>query len=129
MDFSDDKSSRHCVYRDAIFTLARIGPHTLSFLNHKQPYGDNFPEFGRKLPRLDQREAWAKHTAWIAVDYVKGEADIDSKYGVLARLCAELYDANCLGLYLPMENAFLPGDMNARRQLQRIIAVRDVEIT
>lgn len=128
-DFSGEKSSRHCVYQQVLFTLARIGPHALSFLYYTKPYGENSAGFGTTLRLASQREAWAKHVAWIAVDYVKGDVDIDSQYALLAKLCAELYDANCLGLYLPRENAFIPGEENARAQLSKIIAYRDVDVT
>jgi hypothetical protein len=127
--FSDDKNSRHCVYQQVLFTLARVGPHTLSFFFYTKPYGEDNPQFRKTLPLPSQRQAWAEHTSWIAVDYAKGDVDIDSKYVVLAKLCAELYDANCVGLYLPKERAFVPGEAAARLQLDKIIAHRDVDVT
>jgi hypothetical protein len=127
--FSGDKKSQYCVYQQVLFTLARIGPHTLSFLCYTKPYGADDPEFGIVLPLASQRRAWAEHTSWIALDYVKGDAAIDSQYVVLARLCAELCDVNCIGLYLPREKTFVPGEESVRGQLSKIIAHRDVNVT
>jgi len=76
--FSGDKNSRYCVYQQVLFTLARIGPHTLSVLFYTKPYGADDPDFGIALPLVSQRQAWAEHTSWVALNYVKGVADIDS---------------------------------------------------
>jgi hypothetical protein len=131
--FSGDRSSRHSVYqRGVIFTLANVGPHTLSFLYQTMPYADNSErarEFEKTLLRVDQRQAWAEHSAYMAIDYVQGDVDIDSKYVVLARLCAQLYDTNCVALYLPRECALVPGDTAARQQMNKIIAYRSVDVT
>jgi hypothetical protein len=110
--FTDDKESRHFVVQVALFTIMKAGRHTLSFLNYTKPYGEgDFPqEFGRLLPKASQRQAWAEHTAWTAVDYVKGGVDLELEYAVLATLCAELLDANCVGLYIPREQNFIPND-------------------
>ncbi len=70
----------------------KAGPHTLSFMNYAKPYGDDSPNFGRSLPKASQRQAWAEHTAWTAVDYVKGNADLELEYAVLAKLCYEMLD-------------------------------------
>lgn len=131
--FSGDIAARHSIYqRGVIFTLANVGSHNLSFLFRTTPYGDHSKEaddFEKALHRADQRQLWAEHRAFIAIDYVKGDVDIDSQYVVLARLCSELYNANCMGLYLPRENALILGDENARAQLSKIIAHRDVDVT
>jgi hypothetical protein len=126
-EFSTGKGGRHCVYQQVLFTLMNVGAHTLSFLFYTQPYGG--PESAKAMRRLDQRKAWEEHTAWIAVDYAKGDVDLDSKYVVLAMLCTELYDSNCLGLYIPGERVFVPGEEFARRQLARIISSRSVKVT
>jgi hypothetical protein len=131
ISFSDDKESRHFVVQVVLFTIMKAGPHTLSFLNHKKPYGEGeFPrEFGRLFPKASQRQAWAEHTAWTAVDYVKGGVDLDLEYAVLATLCAEMVDASCVGLYVPREQLFVPNDGSLRGELQRMAASRDLGVT
>lgn len=104
--FSDDTSSPHCVFQKAFFTLMKAGPHTLSFLNFTKPYGDE--EFGRAMPMASQRQAWAEHTAWTAVDYAKGGIDLELEYALLAALCAEMLDMNCVGVYVPRERMSYP---------------------
>jgi hypothetical protein len=122
--FAGDKESRHCVFQAVLFTLMKAGPHTLSFLNYTKPYGDDSQEFGKAMPTGSQRQAWAEHTAWTAVDYVNGGIDPELEYAVLAKLCAEMFDANCAGLYVPRERMFIPNDGSLLPELQRTAATR-----
>jgi hypothetical protein len=78
--------------------------------------------------RPDQRMACNQHPACIAVDYAKGEGDLDSKYVVLAMQCAELYDMNCLGLYISGNRDLFPGEEFSRRALANIIGSRHVKV-
>jgi hypothetical protein len=126
--FSLDKNSRHCVYTQILFTLMRVGPHTVSFMFYAKPYGENSQELGMAWPVPSQRQAWAEHTAWMAIDYAKGGIDFDSRYAVVARLCRELYDANCLGVYLPRERAFVPDERSARAMFDRVITQHNVDV-
>jgi hypothetical protein len=127
--FSLEKSSRHSVYVQVLFTLMNIGRHTVSFMFYTKPYGDDSQKLGQAWRLPSQRSAWAAHTAWIAVDYVKGGIDFESRYALLARLCRELYDANCSGVYLPREKAFVPDEVPAREMLDRAIASRQIDVT
>lgn len=97
------KESRHFVIQTALLTIMKAGPHTLSFLNQAKPYGEGefAEEFGRSLPKASQRRVWKEHKAWTAVDYVQGGVDLELEYGVLAKICAELLDLNCVGVYVP----------------------------
>jgi len=129
--FAGDKESQHYVVQVVLFTIMRAGNHTLSFLNNKNPYGEGEfpPEFGRLLPKASQRLAWGEHTAWTAVDYVKGGVDLDLEYAVLATLCAEMVDASCVGLYVPREQLVVPNDGSLRDELQRMAASRQLGVT
>jgi hypothetical protein len=127
--FSDDTSSPHCVFQEVLFTLMRAGPHTLSFLNYTKPYGDHPKQFGKAMPMASQRQAWAKHTAWTAVDYVKGGIDLELEYAVLAGLCAEMLDGNCVGVYVPRERGFIPNDGSLLPELHRITLSRHHGLT
>jgi hypothetical protein len=81
------------------------------------------------MPLASQREAWAQHTAWTAVDYAKGGTDLELEYAVLARLCAEMLDGNCVGLYMPSEGMFIPNDGSVLPELHRIASLRDHGMT
>jgi len=129
ISFSDDKESRHFVVQVVLFTVMKAGPHTLSFLNYRKPYGDDSPNFEMSLPKASQRLAWSEHTAWTAVDYVKGGAKLELEYAVLAKLCAEMVDANCVGLYMPGKQTFIPNDDSLREKLQRVAAPRPLGVT
>ena len=119
--FSGGKESQHFVMQAALFTLMKVGPHALSFLNYTKPYGalDFPPEFAMSFPKANQREAWIAHRAWKAVDYVKGGKDLKVEYGVLATLCAEMIDTNCLALYEPRDQTLIPNDGSLQQGLKR----------
>jgi hypothetical protein len=131
--FSGDPTARHSVYiRGVLFTLANVGEHKLSFLFMTKPYVDDSEsarKFEKSLKRADQRQAWTEHKAYMAIDYAKGDADTDSQSVVLAQLCAQLYDENCVALYLPAEGALVPGSNAPSRQLDKIIAYRKVDVS
>jgi hypothetical protein len=126
--FSRDKESRHYVIQVVLFTIMKAGPHSLSFLNYKKTYGDDPDNFGRSLPKESQRQAWAEHTAWTAVDYVKGGADLELEYAVLAKFCAEMLDVNCVGLYVPGMRTFIPNDGHLREYLKSVAESRPLGI-
>jgi hypothetical protein len=128
--FTGDKESQHYVIQVVLFTVMKAGPHSLSFMNSRKPYGgDDSRNFGRSLPKASQRQAWAEHTAWTAVDYVKGGADIELEYGVLAKLCTEMLGVNCVGLYVPGKQTFIPNDDWLRDYLQSVWESRPLGIT
>src|SRR5580700_2576803 len=127
--FAEAKQSRHFVVQAAFLTIIKAGPHSLSFLNYTKPYGDDSPEFWKAMPTASQRQAWAEHSAWTAVDYVKGGVDLELEYAVLAKLCAEILDANCTGLYVPKERMFIPNDGSVEAELHRVAAVRPLGVT
>ena len=127
--FSGDKESRHYVVQVVLFTIMKAGPHSLSFLNYTKPYGDDPDNFGRSLPKASQRQAWAEHTASTAVDYVKGSADLELEYAVLAKFCAEMLDVNCLGLYVPGKRTFIPNDGWLREYLKSVAESRPLDVT
>ena len=128
--FSGDRSSSHCVFQKVLFTLMKTGPHTLSFLNYTKPYGDHPEKFAKAMSMASQRKAWSEHTAWTAVDYVKDDTNRDRvEYAVLARLCTEMLDWNCVGVYLPRENRFIPNDGSLVPELHRIASLPDQRVT
>src|SRR5215470_19334957 len=90
----------------------RAGPHTLSFMNYTKAYdlGEFEGRFVLSLPRASQRKAWAARTAWTAVNYSEGEADLDLKYCVLAKFCAEMLDLNRLGVPVSGRRTLIPND-------------------
>jgi|SRR5580658_1573686 hypothetical protein len=126
--FTGEKESRHYVIQVVLFTIVKAGPHSLSFLNYRKPYGDDSYDIGRSWRKPSQRQAWADHTAWTAVDYVKGGADLELEYAVLAKLCAEMLDVNCVGLYIPGKRTFIPNDDYLRGKLQRMAASRPLGV-
>jgi hypothetical protein len=127
--FTGDKQSRNYVIQVVLFTIMKAGPHSLSFLNYTKPYDSDSPNFGRSLPEASQRQAWAEHTAWTAVDYVKGGADLELEYAVLAKLCTEMLDVNCVGLYVPGRRTFIPNGGWLREYLQRVAESRPLCVT
>jgi hypothetical protein len=127
--FSLQKTDRNCVYTEILFTIMKVGPHALSFMFYTKPYSSDSPTLARAWKLPVQRAAWAEHTSFLAIDYAKGGIDFESRYALLARLCRHLYDANCVGIYLPRERAFVPGEGSVRDMLNQAIASRNVDVT
>ena len=129
--FTNDKASQNFVVEVLLFTIMKAGVHTLSFLNYTKPYGEGefSQQFATSLPKASQRQAWAEHTAWMSVDYVKGGRDLELEYAVLAAICAEMVDANCLGLYVPREQSLIPNDDSLIRELRRMAISRPLGVT
>jgi hypothetical protein len=128
VSFSLDKNSRHCVYTQVFFTLMKVGPHTLSFMFYTKPYGSDSDILGKSWRLQDQRRAWEEHSVFMAIDYAKGGIDLESRYVLLAKLSKELYDANCLGIYLPRERAFVPGEKSVHEMFDRVTSSRKVDV-
>jgi hypothetical protein len=124
--FSDDSESKYFVIQKVLFTIMKVGPHALSFLHYTKPYSTQ--EFGASMPMESQRQAWAQHTAWEAIDYVKSGKNLDLEYAILARLCLQLADGNCVGVYLPRESIFVPNDGPMLPYLHRVASAYPVSI-
>lgn len=54
------------------------------------------------------------------MDYIKGGANLELEYAVLAKLCTEMLDVNCVGLYVPGKRTFIPNDDSLREYLQSL---------
>lgn len=70
-------------------------------------------------PNATRQWAWNEHSAWLAVDYAEGrntpESEWPSCYKLLFLMVLQLWDENCLGLYLPAHRVTVPnmGDLIA----------------
>ncbi len=106
--------------------ILHVGGHMLSLVSVGQRYlGNMSSEFEKRMQNPVQRSVWARHTSWTAVDYLPGGGDIELKYCVLARFIAELLDSNCLGIYMPGEQALMPHDPDVYAELKKMGASRD----
>jgi hypothetical protein len=62
------------------------------------------------------------------MDYVKGGADIELEYAVLAKFCAEMLDVNCVDLHVPGKRTFIPNDGWLREYLKSLAESRPLGI-
>jgi len=125
--FAIENATNYCVFQKALFTLMKIGTHTLSFMLYTKPYFEGHPDFVRDLPLPAQRAACEKHTSWLAMNYAKGPGSVDIQYALLSRLGIEMLDANCTGAYIPGGQLLIPNDGSLLRELQRNASiVRDL---
>ena len=122
--FSHDKQSQYFVVQSVIFTLIKVGIHTLSWMHFAKPYfeAEESKRFGAQMARASQREAWARHSAWEAIDSAESKAQPEVEYAVIARLCLQLLDSNCVGVYLPRDSVFVPNDGSAAEFLLSLTA-------
>jgi hypothetical protein len=117
--FSDEKNSQYFVVRSVLFTVIKAGIHTLSFVHFAKSYFEGeSAEFGAQMPQASQREAWMRHCCWEAIDYVRSGQQPEVEYAVIARMCLQLLDSNCVGVYLPRDSVFVPNDGSALEFLQ-----------
>lgn len=64
-----------------------------------------------------RQRVWERHQGWLAVDYPEGpripESEWPSCYKLLFLMANQLWNENCLGLYLPAQGVTIPnqGDM------------------
>lgn len=116
-----DRGSKPFVTVAGFRALVWVKPHFLAIFSVPKPY------FGRDrqqnlewLPQEVQRQSWAGHCAWTAIDYVGPSRDLRIAYSVLAKLAAEMIDPNITGVYVPGERAFLPNDGSLYASLEMI---------
>ena len=80
-----------------------------------------YRRFGREANQARQR-VWDRHQAWLAVDYPEApkmpESEWPSCYKLLFLMANQLWNENCLGLYLPVQKVTVPnmGDLIASIQ-------------
>jgi len=110
----------HCVAQSGTVTLMKAGPHLLNFFYYPVPYVENHKDNVAWLPQLSQREAWVKHAACLAVDYLNHDVSVQLGYCVLAQLVAEMLDGNCTGVYIPGEQSLAPNDKSLYLELHRL---------
>ncbi len=124
VSFAGGEDSKHTVVQSGHVTLMKAGPHLLNLLQSAKPYIENPQNNVEWLPQVIQREAWAKHRACNAVDYLNYEADVELAYSVLAGFVGELIDGNCTGIYIPGESSLIPNDASLYFQLKQMASTR-----
>jgi len=99
-------------------------------MNYTKPYGEGefSEEFGESLPNARQGrrglnilggpQLITSKAAWIA----------NLKYCILAKLCAEILDANCTGVYIPGKTYLIPNDASLHPELLRIATWRHCDV-
>ncbi len=122
--FTDGDDAKNFVTQDGNVTLLKVGAHILSLQAQFRRY-EAAPEFANTLVPIEaQRKAWEQHTAWAAIDYVSGSAaggtDVHQEHCLLAKLCAEVIDDNCTGVYIPLRQLVLPYNKSTKLVLQRL---------
>jgi hypothetical protein len=125
ISFAGGEGSMHFVSQSSQATFLKAGPHLLSFFNHPGPYIDNPQDNIAWLPQASQQKAWAEHLAYIAVDYLNHETDVELAYCVLAQLTSELIDENSTAVYVPGESSLIPNDESLYMELRKIASSRD----
>ena len=78
--------------------------------------GSRYHGPGPETNQVRQR-VWDRHRAWLEVDYPQGpkipQSEWPSCYKLLFLMANQLWDENCLGLYLPVQDVTVPnmGDL------------------
>ena len=119
--FAGEETARNFVIQAGPFAVMQADVHALSLSQDMLPYGGRASRgFAAGLPKAQQRRAWAEHNGWVAVRYSGNVCRLEVEYAAVARLCAELVNGNCVGVYLPRELVFMPNDEELGRYLRRV---------
>jgi hypothetical protein len=92
--------------------LIRVADVPFLLRNSRKRYWQHRHETNQARERV-----WDRHKAWLAVDYPEGprmpESAWPSFYKLLFLMANQMWDANCLGLYLPVQHVTVPnmGDL------------------
>jgi hypothetical protein len=125
VSFSDNSGSSPFVVQSDGRAVLHVGCHMISLLSVSQRYSTSTL---KNLHAL-QQEAWTTHVAWTALDYIKGNDDIELQYCVLAKFAAELIDTSCVGVYAPRESSLIPNDTDLYDEFQKIASARETGLT
>jgi hypothetical protein len=107
--------------------ILHVDGHLIVMFSVGEPYfGKKSVEFSNRLQNPIQKELWARHVAWTAVDYMGGGSDIEEQFSVLANLVADLLDSECLGVYVPSESSLIPNNTELYAELKKIAASRGI---
>ena len=63
---------------------------------------------------MSQRQALAEHNACTGVDYMNG-TDVGLGHSVIAKLVAEMVDANCTGVYILREKRVISNQCRPKK--------------
>ena len=125
----EERESRHTVVQKGAVTLVKAGPHLLNLFFCASPYSEDPKSNTGWLPKASQREAWAQHAAYCAVDFMNDGASVQLGYCVLSQLVSEMLDGNCAGVYVPRERSLIPNDQSLYLTLHRFASACDSVVT
>ena len=88
------------------------------FLVHSvpAPYVDP-ADFSESYRELRTKASLVAHTAWLSVDFLGGESTA-ADHRVMGRVAAEFVGPNCLALYHPGTDQFIPVEANTFEEFQ-----------
>lgn len=88
--------------------IAHINEVTYVFHNLSTPYMKDPIRASDAIEELRLRHAVREHLAWVSMDILEPKAAISENYRFVARILAHLIGPNCLALYHPPLNQFVP---------------------
>ena len=104
-------------------------PHFLVFFSEAalavhvfdEPYAGDPAETSKSIADQRTRAAVEQHRAWLSVDLLNsldGDDSDEATYRRCGRLAAELYDENCVALYLPQFNEVFAAESGTEGKLR-----------
>lgn len=100
--------------------------HALSIFRTSQPYQLEGASPEEWISDPDSLEAWKRHTAWLAFDYLSTDKSVAQAHRVLAAITLELLTGNCLAVYFPLLGEVLCNDERLRERLLKMRGARDL---
>jgi len=104
----DNKPAGDMVAGASPHFIAQVGGTAFAIHNLPVPYMDDPVHASETVPELGLRKAMKDHKAWLSMDILNPKAATPEAYRVVARVLANLIDADCLALYHPPTNQLVP---------------------
>lgn len=107
-------------------SLVSAERHVLSILRASRPYELEGISPEEWTSRPDALEAWQRHTAWIAFNYLSTDRSVAQAHSALAAITRELLTENCLGVYFPLLGEVYCNDRRLLERLSKMRGTRDL---
>jgi len=112
VDFPPGEGADRFVMGEPPSMMVKLDHHMLLVNCVPAPYVDNPERVSEGIEELRLRKAFREHEAWISADLF-GEyegAALEEGYRIIGKLAAAMAGTDCLALYMPRTDRFLPYD-------------------
>jgi hypothetical protein len=119
--FDGQEDPMYFVVQQGKITMINAGIYAVHLVQANQPYLGDPQHVAMQMPREEQQIAWRQHNGWASFDMLNNGVQRVEAYAVLAKLALQLGDENCVGVYLPNLEIFMPNDGTAEEGVRMLV--------